>query len=750
MKLETVQSDITIVGGGLAGVSAAISAARLGKKVALVQNRPVLGGNSSSEIRVWVLGATGLGVNRYARETGIIGEMLTENQFLNPDGNPYYWDLVVLEAVRREPNIHLFLNTNVYEVEADGDENDRQIRSVTGFMMGSERKLRFESPMFLDCSGDGFVGFLAGAKYRIGREAYDEFQEEWAPEKSDNITLGSTMFFYTKDAGHPVKFVAPSFAQDITKTAIPMKRVFKAGDNGCYYWWIEWGGEAHLDTLYDNEHIRDELWSVIYGIWDYIKNSGEFDAENMTLEWVGSVPGKREYRRFIGDYILTQNDLLTQKQFDDNIGFGGWSIDLHPPEGMYASEYISKLFCTDGNFQIPFRSLYSKNVSNLMFAGRNISATHVAFGATRVMATCSVMGEAAGAGAALAVDKGVTPRDVYENHMTELQQKLLWNDAAMIGVTYEGDLTEGATVEASSQLTNLSLPLSKQTMQLTNDVAFIVPANPKITKVDLLVDAKEDTEIKVELWDTGRLENYISGEQHASDTVHVSRGEKNWVTAELPWTPDSPQNAFIVIRENDAVSIHQSSEPQTGTLGFVREKSANISRLLQAIDNNQLIVQWSQKPIGRDHFCIRLHDETNAYMPEQVVNGYLRPYGGPNMWSSSEMQDGKEEWLEVKLPETRTISEIQLIFNNDVNEDLNNLHDKRTPFEAFPELVKDYRIEALEKENNEWKELIVEKDNHTRRKQYQLSEPISTDAVRLVIESTNGSRFAEVVAIRLK
>lgn len=748
MRHETVNSDITVVGGGLAGVSAAISAARLGKKVALVQNRPVLGGNSSSEIRVWVLGATGLGVNRYARETGIIGELLIENQFLNPDGNPYYWDLVVLEAVRREPNIQLFLNTNIYEVEADGDEDNRQIHSVTGFMMGSERKIRFESPIFIDCSGDGFVGFLAGAKYRVGRESYDEFQEEWAPEVSDNITLGSTMFFYTKDVGHPVKFVAPSFAQDITKTPIPMKRVFKAGDNGCYYWWIEWGGEAHLDTLYDNEHIRDELWSVIYGIWDFIKNSGEFDAENMTLEWVGSVPGKREYRRFIGDYILTQNDLVTQRQFEDNIAFGGWSIDLHPPEGMYASEYISKLFCTDGNFQIPFRSLYSKNVNNLMFAGRNISATHVAFGATRVMATCSVMGEAVGAGAALAVEKGVTPRDIYKNYISELQQKLLWNDAAIIGVPYEADLTKGAKVNVSSQLTELVLPSSKQTMLLSNDIAFIVPANPKISKIDILVDSIEETEIQVELWDTGRLENYIPHELQSSNRVHVPKGVKQWITAELPWNPDVPQNAFVIIRENNAVSIHQSSEPHTGTLGFVREKSANISRLLQAIDNDQLIVQWSQKPIGRDHYCIRLHDETKAFSPDQVINGYLRPYGGPNMWSSKELQDGNEEWIELELPETKEISEIQLIFNNDVNEDLNNLHDKRTPFESFPEVIRDYRIEI--RTDGEWKEILAEKDNHTRRKQHKLDKPVSINAIKLIIEATNGSRFAEVVAIRLK
>lgn len=328
MKHELVKPDITVIGGGLAGVCAAISAARLGQQVALIQNRPVLGGNSSSEVRVWVCGATAHGINRYARETGIMGELFVENQYRNPEGNPYLWDLVILEAVRAESNISLYLNTDVHEVEATGDGEERMITSVTGWMMGSERKIRFESQIYLDCTGDGLVGFLAGAKFALGREARSEYGEEWAPEVADQITLGSTLLFYTKDTGAPVRYIPPSFAKDITKTSIPIRRVIRSGDSGCHYWWIEWGGEH--DTVHNNELIRDELWSVIYGIWDYIKNSGKFDADHMTLEWIGSLPGKREYRRFTGDYVLTQNDIISQQEFPDAVAFGGWSIDLHP------------------------------------------------------------------------------------------------------------------------------------------------------------------------------------------------------------------------------------------------------------------------------------------------------------------------------------------------------------------------------------------------------------------------------------
>src|SRR5690625_3751334 len=225
---EEIRTDLTVVGGGLAGVCAAIAAARQGARVALVQNRPVLGGNSSSEVRVWVCGATAHGVQHYARETGIMGELFVENQYRNPEGNPYYWDLVVLEAVLAEPSIDLYLNTDVREVEADGPDTDRTIRSVTGWQMGSERRLRFCSPAFIDSTGDGFVGFLAGADHRTGREARAEHDESWAPDDADEETLGSTILFYTKDVGHPVKYVPPSFAKDIATTSIPELRGIRA------------------------------------------------------------------------------------------------------------------------------------------------------------------------------------------------------------------------------------------------------------------------------------------------------------------------------------------------------------------------------------------------------------------------------------------------------------------------------------------------------------------------------------------
>lgn len=746
MRTETKVYDITVVGGGLAGISASIAAARLGHRVALVQNRPVLGGNSSSEVRVWVCGATGHGVNRYARETGIMGELFVENQYRNPEGNPYLWDALLLEKVRSEPTLDLYLNTDVHEVDAEavaGGGDTRYIKAVTGWMAGSERRIRFESPMFLDCTGDGLLGFLAGAAFRLGREAHAEFGEDWAPEAADSITLGSTILFYTKDTGQPVKYVAPSFAKDITKTSIPMKRVIRSGDSGCHYWWIEWGGEK--DTVHDNEEIRDELWAVIYGIWDYIKNSGKFEAETLTLEWVGALPGKREYRRFEGDYILNQNDVVAQRPFEDRVAFGGWSIDLHPPQGMYASTGGSKHLHLDGIYHIPYRSLYSRNVSNLMMAGRNISATHIAFGTTRVMATCAVIGEAAGTGAALAVSEGVTPREVS---WSKLQQQLLKQDASVIGIRNEDpdDLARAAAVSASDTLRRIAVDSPSAPYSLAAaPIGMILPVEPALEGFSLLVDAEAATELKVELWSTGREENYIPSALIDAAEVPVLAGAGQWVEVPLTWRPVHPSNAFIIVRENASVSLRLSDEPFFGILGFEYKQQA--MKDFNAGEKLEPIMEWRMGGIIRQPFCIKLHGDTAAYDAEKATDGYGRPYAGPHLWSSERIGNGREPWLQLSWQETVGVSEVHITFNDDVNEDLINLHHHRTPFDIMPELVKDYRIEAWD--GSGWKVLHRETGNRRRKHVHRLDEAAKTDKLRVVVESTNGCPYAQIVEVRV-
>ncbi|MEK0312954.1 FAD-dependent oxidoreductase [Cohnella sp. 56] len=750
MRKETIVSDVTVIGGGLAGVCAAVAAARLGQTVSLVQNRPVLGGNSSSEVRVWVCGATSHGVNRYARETGIMGEMFVENQYRNPDGNPYLWDLIVLETVRAEDNIRLFLNTDVHEVEvaeasSDGGEAAGRIKAVTGWMMGSERRIRYESSMFLDCTGDGLVGFMAGADYRIGREAKAEFNEDWAPEEADDITLGSTILFYTKDEGRPVRYIPPSFARNIETTSIPIRRVIRSGDSGCHYWWIEWGGE--LDTVHDNERIRDELWSVIYGIWDYIKNSGKFEADNMTLEWVGALPGKREYRRFVGDYVLSQNDIVAQAPFADRVAFGGWSIDLHPPQGMYADESGSKHYHADGIYHIPLRSLYSRNIDNLMFAGRNISASHVAFGTTRVMATCAVIGEAAGTAAALCVQRGAAPRELHAAHLDALQQTLLRQDAAVIGLRSEdeSDAARRAAVTASSVQRRVAVEEPSSAYALTHPAGVLFPVTDRMDSLSLLLDASADTALTVSLFETGRDENYIPARLLLSHTVPVSRGDRQWATVPLEYAANRPCNLFAVIEANEAVALYRSGEPLFGVLCFENRIAASAD--FADYEQSQLTMAWSMKGLHRMPFCLRVSPDTEAYAAASVVDGFARPYSGPHIWMSDVMGPGREEWIQLEWQAAETIAEIQLLFNDDVNEDLINLHHHRTPFEVIPELIKDYRIEA--NVGGTWQVLLRETDNRKRKRIHRLEQPIRAERLRVVAESTNGSRRAQLVEIRV-
>lgn len=749
MRTQTIDADLVVVGGGLAGVSAAVAAARLGRRTVLINNRPVLGGNSSSEVRVWVCGATAHGNQRWARETGIIGEMLRENQFRNPEGNPIYWDDVVLDIVRREQNLTLFLNTEVAEAEATGPDDDRTVVSVTGWTMGSELRTTFRAPLFVDATGDGLIGHLVGAEHRLGKEGRADFGEEWAPEEPVREFLGSTLLFYTKDAGKPVKYVAPESAKDISTTPIPATRIIRSGDSGAHYWWIEWGGE--LDIVDDNERIRDELRSVILGIWDHIKNSGEFDAANLTLEWIGNIPGKREYRRFIGDYTMRQQDILDQVEFDDGIAFGGWSIDLHPAEGMYATGSGAVQRFSDGVFEIPFRSLYSKNVSNLFMAGRNISATHISFGATRVMATCAALGEAAGTAASLCLDRGVSPRALHRDHRGELRQALLRQDATLIGVANDdpADLARRAVVTASSTRSAVEARgATGEPFALVDDLGIVVPVHPRLETVELLLSATEASTLTVEVHSTGKRQNAVPARLEHTAVVEVPAGGPARVRVAAEFSPDEPQNAVIVLRAAPHVSVHLADELPAGVLTLVHRVDNDDQNV--EISDDGLLVRWPSKPLRGRAPIFRTEPATEATAPERATSGYNRPFGGPNMWVSDEQADARP-WLRLDWAEPVAAREVRLVFDDDVDVSLNTLHHHRTPDEVLPTLVRDYRVEVLPAGASEWRTVVDETGNRHRLRVHPLPDDLGAiGAARLVVDATNGVEEARVIAFRVQ
>jgi len=419
--------QLCVVGAGMAGLICAISAARHGTKVALVQDRPVLGGNASSEIRMAVRGAHG----KENKETGILSELELEAIYRNPTLNPSIWDSVLFQKVKEEPNITLLLNTTCIDTTMQGDS----IASIRCWQLTTYTWHIVHADLFADCSGDSVLSVPSGAEFRLGRESRTEFGESMGPVVADTKTMGMSCLIQAKETDHQVDFIPPDFAyvyDDESFATIAYDehhsshRDHALATDGCNFWWIELGGNQHV--LDDAENIRDELLKTAFGVWDHIKNHGDHHAENWELEWVGFLPGKRESRRYVGAYILTQNDITSYQIFPDLVGYGGWPLDDHNPMGFLnrgEADEISQFLPTPSPYGIPFRSLYSKNICNLLFAGRNISATHAAMSSTRVQATCSVLGQAIGTAAALCCRDRIVPSELYAKGIAELQAALV-------------------------------------------------------------------------------------------------------------------------------------------------------------------------------------------------------------------------------------------------------------------------------------------------------------------------------------
>ncbi len=426
IKKTLHEVDVCVVGGGMAGICAALSAARHGARVVLMHERPVLGGNASSETRVHICGADHYGARKNMRETGVLEELRLENARKNPNSNFSVWDAILYEKVHFQPGLQLLLNCTCLQAEMSGG----QIASVTGWQLTTETYHRVTAKIFIDCSGDGILAPLTGAQFRMGREGRSEFGESIAPESPDDCTMGMTICFQSREYDSPQVFEKPSWAYTYdTEDELP----YGAAGHSWWtmgYWWVELGGEHH--SIYDTECLRDELLKISLGVWDHIKNKGDHGADNWALEWLQFLPAKRESRRYIGDHVLTQLDVESEGRFDDIVAYGGWSMDDHHPAGFLAARLgapATVFHPAPAPYGIPYRCLCSRNVENLMFAGRCASATHSAMSSTRVMGTGCSMGQAAGTAAAMATEHGLSPLEVGTQHIHALQQTLIRDDS---------------------------------------------------------------------------------------------------------------------------------------------------------------------------------------------------------------------------------------------------------------------------------------------------------------------------------
>ena len=434
LRKEELHCDLCVIGGGLAGSFAALAAARHGAKVVLMQDRPMLGGNASSEIRMWVRGAKG----PFNRESGLINELEERNIYGNPTLVHSLFDATLYGMLKENENITLLLNTSCLDACA---ENGR-IQRVTGWQLTTYTYITVEAKLFMDCSGDSILAPMVGALHTRGREASGEYGESLAPAESDSCTMGMSLILAARETDRPVTFRPPEFANcypndscfgmEAGQNAHSLTRDHKIATSGDNLWWVELGGEG--DSLADTERVRDELLASIYGVWDHIKNQGDHGMENWDLDWVGFLPGKRETRRYVALYTMTEGDIVSGGHFHDEIAYGGWSMDDHNPYGMRRNaktNHASFYAPVKEPYGIPLRSLCSKNIENLMFAGRNIGVTHIALSSTRVMGTCSVIGQAAGTAAAVALRHGISPKEAVLEHYQEVQ-KILLDDGAFL------------------------------------------------------------------------------------------------------------------------------------------------------------------------------------------------------------------------------------------------------------------------------------------------------------------------------
>lgn len=739
--------DLAVAGGGLGGVCTAITAARAGINVVLIQDRPVLGGNCSSEVRLWVLGATShMGNNnRWAREGGVLDEILVENCHRNPEGNAVLVDSLLLEFVMREPNITLLLNTAVYDLEkSDADT----ISSLKAFCSQNSTEYNVSAPLFSDSTGDGIVGFMAGAAFRMGAESTEEFGEGMAPTEEYGELLGHSIYFYSRNEGKPVRYVPPSFAlDDITK--IPRFRDIKAHHSGCWLWWIEYGGR--LDTIHETETIKWELWKVVYGVWNYIKNSGKFpEAENLTLEWVGMIPGKRESRRFEGDVMLTQQDVIEQRVHPDAVSFGGWSIDLHPADGVFSEKPGCNQYHSKGVYGIPYRALYSRNISNLFLGGRLISASHVAFGSTRVMATCANNGQAVAMAAKLCRKHGCLPRDIASGDLLrELQQSLIKVGQYIPGVALNdaSDLAHSAKITASSTLTLEEFSSNGKQRQLTDAWAMMLPVKEgPVPAVTYHLTVTEATKLRVEIRVSSKRDNHTPDHSLAKQEIILEAGENQAVT--LNFEVNSPHEgyAFYILHANPLVSVALTDTRVTGVLSVTHQAHKSVARSpVQSPPENSGVDKlefWTplRRPQG-ENMAMEITPALEVFGVSNLSNGIDRPVNHPNAWVADPADTSPS--IELAWLEKKSILRVEIVFDTDADHPLESVlfgHPDRDCIFC----VANYRV--LDGAGHE---LFAVTDNHQARRSHQLSEPVVTDRLRIEVTHPSERVPAALFAVRV-
>ncbi len=721
--------DVIVVGAGAAGSCAALASARMGAETALIQNRPVLGGNASIELGVPISGASCC--HRNARESGIIEEV---GRIKARYGYPKMSEPFRV-AAEQEPDLSVHINQHVFSAEMANDETIRAVKAVD--TLTGEISV-YRAKMFLDCTGDGWLGYFAGAEYRMGREARSEFNESLAPESPDQITMSGCLMgqralsYRSENVGRPIEYVPPSWAAKLPpgNRLGRRPRGFTGGE-----WWLEHPGT--IDDLWDAERARDELIRISFGYWDYIKNSWpERDqAACYALTYVPITDAKRESRRLVGDYILNQNDVQEGRVFPDRISYGGWPLDIHHPEGIFSGE--------EGPFDfnprvpiytIPYRCIYSKNINNLLFAGRNASVTHVALGTVRVQGTLAPLGQAAGTAAALCLQHNVTPRELYQEHIQDLQQTLLKHDQYIPEVVNEDpkDLARTARITASS--TARFEPFGRRSVESSKDIhplnmprAVMFPRGLKDhwKSVSLLLASKRDEPTEVTLHVCGAAEtgNFSATEDLAVASAVVPPRRESFVEFPVDCTIQSPF-VLLWLPPTEGISWRLMTRAPLGSC-----RAYGVGG-----DREGTVVQGQYYAASVDPPLAIPAD----YSPQNAVNGVTRIQGqSTNLWASDPDQR-MPQWISLDFSEPTEFNSVYLTFDTDMN---NRYHD--VPFVRG--CVRQYELSYHD--GKSWHTLLTETGNYQRRRVHRFDKVVAS-SLRLSIHATCGSPSARLFEIR--
>lgn len=725
--------DVVVVGGGLAGSAAAIAAARLGCRTALIQDRPVLGGNASTEIGVPPEGDT-------TREPLDPGETGIIEEFDPKTGRFSDWSTPMEKVVQAQRNLDLFLNTRATGVVM----KDRStIDAVEALDVRAGTRYRFAGRLFIDCTGDAWIGFWAGAEHHQGSEGRDEYGETIAAQPSGQ-TMGNTLYAMSFRAhDKPVPFEAPPWAytwrspEDFDKdpvNAIQTKGKRPANFDdltkgrgrqptrataGAREWWVELGGMQ--DTIKDAEAIRDELFRINIGLWNYVKNHHPKYIEenrNKELVWVSYVPGKRESRRLLGDYILTQKDFADRIVHHDTVAYCGWGTDIHHPWGFFAhgNLYYSGFHQKQS---IPYRCLYSKNISNLLMAGRDVSVSHIALGSVRVMRTCCIMGQAAGTAAAIAIQHRTTPRGVYEEYLDKLQDQLLKDGAYLMGRPNRDphDLARTATVSAWSfaTISNPKLTQGKTInggtihhLDTSRAVMFTASSN-RLDSVALHLrsDMPHPTTVRAVLRPAETLGDFSATTNLAGAKATIEMMQDGWIEFKLRAKLEPGKSYYIALPRTMGLSWHLYPYEPKGTTRAYGGPDWKPMFGCYKFRLNPGGEPPAPEGVGAESYLVRLD-------PANVIAGWNRAVEGrPNSWMP-DLLEFFPQWVELQFPKPVEFNTVHLTFQ---------LASMAAPA---------YSIKTS-RDGEDWKTVVRVADNAQRRRIHSF-DPVSAARLRLVIE----------------